>query len=347
MVHARNRIYAKLGQSTPRAHGYRRADISPRHTLTDLEKADYLQAEKCLLAAPAKGGVVDGAVTRWDELHWVHITQSNIIHSVGDFLPWHRLYVTLHEKLLQDECNYTGAQPYWDEQRDADASIHVADASVWGADDLSFGTTQDGCVVDGAFANTTLRLNQEWGVKNTTEYCLSRSCDDSYWACANSTYSDTCFAKTDYSDAWPCWSKYPHSSAHLAVGGTVSWVPSFKIRRFSLTLVFSSSRIRRLLPASLFFLHHANLDRLWWRWQQQGNLSSRLYEMSGRSIPPLASLTSYGWLFPSNEIMDYDGDAYNTTTLNHVLWMANLAPNATISEVMDLGGDSICAEYVG
>ncbi|KAK9773957.1 putative Tyrosinase copper-binding domain-containing protein [Seiridium cardinale] len=297
------------------------------HTLTDLEKADYLKAEKCLLAAPAKGGVVDGAVTRWDELHWVHITQSNVIHSVGDFLPWHRLYVTLHERLLQDECNYTGAQPYWDEQRDADASIYVADASVWGADDLSFGTTQDGCVVDGAFANTTLRLNQELGVKNTTEYCLSRSYDDSYWAWANSTYSDTCFAKANYSDAWPCWSKSPHSSAHLAVGGTLE--------------------DQAASPGEpLFFLHHANLDRLWWRWQQ-GNLPSRLYEMSGRSIPPLTSLTSYGWLFPSNEIMDYDGDAYNTTTLNHVLWMANLAPNATISEVMDLGGDSICAEYIG
>lgn len=198
------------------------ADNSHRHTLTNVEKADYLQAEKCLLAAPAKGGIVDGAETRWDELHWVHITQSNVIHSVGDFLPWHRLYMRLHEKLLQDECDYTGAQPYWDEQRDADASVYVADASVWGSDELSFGATQDGCVVDGAFANTTLRLNQLWGVRNTTEYCLSHHYDDSYWAWANSTYSDTCFAKANYSDASPCWSKYPHFSAHVAVGGTVS-----------------------------------------------------------------------------------------------------------------------------
>lgn len=69
--------------------------------------------------------------------------------------------------------------------------------------------------------------------------------------------------------------------------------------------------------------------------------------MSGRSIPPLASLESFGWLFPSEAVMDYDGDEYNTTTLNHVLWMGNMAANATVNEVMDLGGNLVCAEYIG
>jgi tyrosinase len=95
----------------------------------------------------------------------------------------------------------------------------------------------------------------------------------------------------------------------------------------------------------LFFLHHTNLDRLWWKWQQ-ANLTTRLSEMSGRSIPPLTSLTSYGWLFPSDAVMDYDGDAYNTTTLNHNLWMGGVGSNATVGQVMDLNGDLICAEYI-
>lgn len=75
-------------------------------------------------------------------------------------------------------------------------------------------------------------------------------------------------------------------------------------------------------------------------------MPARLYEMSGRSIPKLSSLESYGWLFPSAAIMDYDGDAYNTTTLHHNLWMVGLFPNVTVAEVMDLQGDLICAEYV-
>lgn len=130
----------------------------------------------------------------------------------------------VHESMLQTECNYTGGQPYWDEQSDADASDSLADASIWGSDDLSFGTNgQEGdrCVVDGPFANTTLHMSQLYGVANYTDYCLSRDFTDSYWMWANSTYADACFAKGNYSEAYPCWSKYPHSGAHLSVSGTV------------------------------------------------------------------------------------------------------------------------------
>lgn len=28
-----------------------------------------------------------------------------------NFLPWHRQFVSTHEKYLQKECNYQGAQP--------------------------------------------------------------------------------------------------------------------------------------------------------------------------------------------------------------------------------------------
>lgn len=68
--------------------------------------------------------------------------------------------------------------------------------------------------------------------------------------------------------------------------------------------------------------------------------------MSGKSIPTLDELTSYGWLFPDASVMDYDGDEYNTTTLRHNLWMVGIAANVTIADVMDVEGDLICAEYV-
>lgn len=281
------------------------------------------------MTSPAQMGTIDGAVTRWDELQWAHIAQSNIIHGVGDFLPWHRYFMRVHEVLLQTECNYTGGQPYWDEQADADASTSLADASVWGADELSFGSDgagAGGCVVDGAFANTTLRLNEAWGVPNTTEYCLSRSFSDTNWAWANSTYSDACLAKSNYTEAWPCWSKYPHSSAHIAVGGTLY--------------------DQAASPGDpVFFMHHTNLDRLWWEWQQVDS-PARLTQMGGQSIPSQAHLEEGSWLFPSAAEMDYNGDAYNVTTLNHVLWMVGLKANATVADVMDLTGELICAEYV-
>lgn len=52
----------------------------PRRTLTDVEKLAYIDAELCLMGSPAQ---LDepGVKTRWDDLHWVHIVQSNYIHD--------------------------------------------------------------------------------------------------------------------------------------------------------------------------------------------------------------------------------------------------------------------------
>jgi tyrosinase len=36
------------------------------------------------------------------------------VHTVGVFLPWHRYAIWIFESVLRSECNYTGAQPYWD-----------------------------------------------------------------------------------------------------------------------------------------------------------------------------------------------------------------------------------------
>lgn len=95
----------------------------------------------------------------------------------------------------------------------------------------------------------------------------------------------------------------------------------------------------------LFFLHHTNLDRLWWQWQQ-ANLTSRLTDMNGRNVPLAEFLIQNKVPYPSDAVLDYDGDDGNITTLNHNLWMVGIIPNATIAEVMDVGGDLICAEYV-
>jgi tyrosinase len=40
------------------------------------------------------------------------------------------------------------------------------------------------------------------------------------------------------------------------------------------------------------------------------------------------------------------GDPGTTTTLSHVLDMKGNSPNRTIGDVMDIGGDFLCYEYV-
>lgn len=51
---------------------------------------------------------------------------------------------------MKDECGFTGGVPYWDEQRDFDELVNIENASVWGSDNLSFGSNGEngaGCVV--------------------------------------------------------------------------------------------------------------------------------------------------------------------------------------------------------
>lgn len=86
-----------------------------------------------------------------------HIVQSNVIHDTGSFLPWHRLYMRAHEILLQDECGYTGAQPYWDELADV-TNATIETASVFDVD-TGFGSGSlgdDGCVNTGPFQNMSM-----------------------------------------------------------------------------------------------------------------------------------------------------------------------------------------------
>lgn len=295
-----------------------------RSSHTDDEKAAYIEAELCLMALPATIGI-EGAENRWDELMNGHIVQSDTVHEVGAFLPWHRLYVRAHEIMLQTECGFSGAQPYWDELSDTTDGT-IEDCSILDAD-TGFGTgdvDDDGCIVNGPFVNLTLHINQ---TSNYADYCLSRSLDEDGFEWANSTYLDECLATDNYEDAWQCFGNSPHTAGHAAIGGTM------------LSIVASPGD-------PLFFLHHAYLDRVWWQWQQV-NLTARLTDMSGQNIPSQTYLDQNNFGYPDASVTDYFNDnGGNVTTLNHTLWMVGLIPNATIADVMDLGGDLICAEYI-
>jgi hypothetical protein len=77
-----------------------------RHTLSDEEKRDYLDAELCVLTSPAKTKL-PGALTMYDDLVATHQLQTTLVHSTGTFLPYHRFYIHLHEVTLRD-CGFKG-----------------------------------------------------------------------------------------------------------------------------------------------------------------------------------------------------------------------------------------------
>jgi tyrosinase len=83
----------------------------------------------------------------------------------------------------------------------------------------------------------------------------------------------------------------------------------------------------------IFFMHHANLDRVWWSWQAL-NLSARLTDISG----------------PIN-LMDYSNAQGGNVTLSFPISLGVSAPNITVGDVVDIsggGGDGImCYVYDG
>jgi len=116
----------------------------------------------------------------------------------------------------------------------------------------------------------------------------------------------------------------------------------------------------------LFYLHHTWLDKLWWDWQTL-DLPVRLQDISGRNVaPPLSQIVLPNVnpdglpivfppldTFPPFDTVDAppgsplpEGDPGNVTTLSHKLNMFGVIPNATIRDVMDIGGPLLCYEYV-
>ncbi|KAF8865197.1 Di-copper centre-containing protein [Acephala macrosclerotiorum] len=187
--------------------------------MTNPEKQVYIDSEPCLINTPADLGFA-GAQTKFDELQYCHIWQSNVIHYA--FLPWHRYFMYAQEYQLKTICNYTGGQPP-DIPKDTgkkstkNNSLRIADSPVF---DTVYGFGGNGqgddwCVQDGPFANMTIHLGPYYEISDT---CLGRQF---------------------------CWKSNPHSNAHLGVNGTI------------LDTVASPGD-------SLFYLHHTNLDRLWW-----------------------------------------------------------------------------------
>ena len=74
----------------------------------------------------------------------------------------------------------------------------------------------------------------------------------------------------------------------------------------------------------LFYLHHANLDRIWWNWQML-DLPNRLHDITGRTT----------W-----------GPPYRNVTLDFPLNMGTEAPVVSIRDVVDIRKDILSYSYI-
>lgn len=284
--------------------------------LTRREQISYIDAVKCLKTKPSVTGIRNSR-DLYDDFAAVHILQDVRIHYVAAFLPWHRYFVLAREKALQD-CGYTGRTPYWNWVKAADTKNSFNDPIF--SNVTGFGgdgnPRHNFTVTSGPFANFTVDLqSDDRSDPIFAPHHLARQFtsdpDDvrrGFFGLAN--YHDS--AAVNFAMASTTFEQFRHNSVgthdsvHNFIGG-------------DMMLVISPND-------PIFFLHHAQVDRLWTLWQ-------------------LAD--------PTNRTLDYSGNGpgadfftgANTARLDDMLIFRNLLPDVDVRTVMNTRDSALMCYY--
>ncbi|KAL7271294.1 hypothetical protein RUND412_005961 [Rhizina undulata] len=297
------------------------------------KKKKYLAAVVCLANKPAITTAENpGAVSRFDDFNGVHSTQTPIIHWVGQFLPWHRYMLATYEKALREVCGYTGAQPQVPLTFNklftlltqigfgGDGPYEVNPDPILYPFNIT-GRSGGGCVPAGPFTEDKFKISlgptTNTSIRNTR--CLRRDFSE-YIARSNLLQSvvdevtnNSYFgAMTRRMEALPSFSvPNIHGGGHFAIGGSLG----------------AMGNVNNSPGDPLFYLHHANLDRIWWNWQKQ-DLKKRLRDVSG----PIVAF-------------DYNNTLAGNVTLAYKINLGGLGGDVTLGQLMNVKGDFLCYDY--
>ncbi|KAK4565674.1 hypothetical protein LTR86_003522 [Recurvomyces mirabilis] len=280
-------------------------------TLSQDEQQSYISAVLCLRSQPSVL-VPDSNRTSYDDFPWIHSHVGYYTHNSAPFLPWHRYFLHIYESTLRDNCGYQGSLVYWDWTLDSDAlelspvfdpeTGFGGDGEVGG--EISIGRTGR-CLVDGPFVGITADY---YDVKYNP-HCLSRGFRDLEGKLGHIDGHDISrksieevLTLGDYESFVKLMESRVHDAIPFGIGGDFE----------TFTAPYDP----------LFFLHHTQLDRLWWLWQQR---------------QPEKGLVSYG------------GHKHRHSTemssLEDEINMKGLAPKIKVAEVMDVEGELLCYTY--
>ncbi|KAF9871307.1 hypothetical protein CkaCkLH20_11228 [Colletotrichum karsti] len=242
--------------------------------LSQTAQADYIKAVQCLDGLPSKIGL---ETSRYNDFPYVHAHLNLQIHFVAQFLPWHRYFIHIYETALREECGYTGPMTYWDWTLDSEdmskSPVFSNDTTRgFGGNGLNGGLTSPSrpnplvmCVTDGAFGNFTVSYYDT----TPRPHCLNRGFNDGVGG-NNGKFQGHMYSPDkvlDIIEGFGNFSEFatklenePHGAIHQALGGDM--IPSTSPND------------------PLFFLHHVQIDRLWWFWQRNRTVD-RTNDFSG------------------------------------------------------------------
>ncbi|KAF5311339.1 hypothetical protein D9611_012620 [Ephemerocybe angulata] len=252
--------------------------------LTTKEKKAYIRAEKCLQKSPNFGLTANETFTFHDGLTNAHAQGFVRYHAGPKFLPWHRWFVWHHGYSLEKLCGYKGPVPYWDYTLDAGPNFYSApvfsnDPEIGFGDGGSvpineLGGRAGGFIVDkGAFANYRPNLPlPHFLVRNFTPDALYNP-DNKYGIALSDTINKTARERVlSATDFWQFETMIDgldepnfrslHNSGHFFLGGDAQSFNWLDGTPWGGSQVFGAND-------PLFYLHHGNVDHVWWEWQNK------------------------------------------------------------------------------
>lgn len=227
-------------------------------------------------------------------------------HAGPMFLPWHRQYLLLFEDALRAVTGKDIAVPYWDWTDPASVASVFAEDFMGGDGDPSEGYA----VMTGPFRKGNWKLvvgnyGLEWGTSATTYLArhfgsfpgskLPTQADVAEAFAAPSydvaPFDESSDPAKSFRNALEGWEEPVGFSASLcAPDGVISGVPLRDLKLHNIVHVWVGGTIG-LSPEGIkifgtmtvplaspndpaFFLHHANIDRLWAEWQESHGIHS-------------------------------------------------------------------------
>ncbi|KAK4183341.1 putative tyrosinase [Podospora australis] len=255
--------------------------------LSTTEKASFLGAVKCLMALPPKlNATYPASTSRYEDFLVVHQENTPRVHWAPMFLPWHRGFLQDFEDALRDECSYTGGLPYWNtalDFADISASPLLNGNLSFGGDGVGDFVPPEGpssggnCLANGFFHDTRIHIAQGPAPAVSDDRCILRYFKpfiSAFWFAPDKVA--TIMASPNYTTFEPAvegdmnpLNPFPtmglHTGGHAAIGGDMSDM-------------FTSN------ADPIFYPFHANLDRLWAKWQAV-DPTNRQYQVGGAIAP--------------------------------------------------------------
>ncbi|KAJ2083852.1 hypothetical protein H4R24_000504 [Coemansia sp. RSA 988] len=237
-----------------------------RRSAHDLSPDDWRRIEDVISQMRRDG--------HFDRFARAHQALFNFVHGSTTFFPFHRRFVQEFEDIGR-KIDPEFAIPYWDTTLDYDdpASSPVLRDGTLGGN----GQGPDGCLQSG--------VQGGWELGFPDRHCLRRNFNNGDqmepWVPAEVISS---YIQSD--DNLALFREHIeygiHGAVHLGLGGDAS---------------------TRYAPNDLFFfMHHANIDRLWWLWQ---NNQHNPLDYNGPGTDGEASLHD---IIPQNDDVDFGGD---------------------------------------